>query len=184
MAVSGNVATKKVTSEPIVTRSDKKTVIVSSEPSVTYRYRLKEQPTEPEQPSTPVVPDIPSEPDQPATPVVPDTPSEPSQPTNPEVPVNPSTSNTPDTTDTTNPNSPGTDTNVVTPSDEQLPMVLGETRANETSENLGKDERAVTGNGQRMSPQTGDDSNIALWGSLAAESLSALGFALMKRRHF
>ena len=184
MAVSGNVATKKVTNEPIVTRSDKKTVIVSSEPSVTYRYRLKEQPTEPEQPSTPVVPDIPSEPDQPATPVVPDTPSEPSQPTNPEVPVNPSTSNTPDTTDTTNPNSPDTDTNVVTPSDEQLPMVLGETRANETSENLGKDERAVTGNGQRMSPQTGDDSNIALWGSLAAESLSALGFALMKRRHF
>ncbi len=227
MAVSGNVATKKVTGGPVVTRSDKKTVIVSSEPSETYRYRPKDktsepdqpseptvptEPSEPDQPSTPTVPDTPAEPGQPTTPVVPDTPSEPSQPTNPDVPENPSLPDNPDvpgTTDYTNPDTPDTDTNVVTTSvseepsavennigdvslindesshgEEQSQMVLGEIRTSETSVGLGEEQLAAGGS-DRKNVQTGDESNMVLWGSLAAAALSAFGFVIeIKKRRF
>lgn len=198
MAVSGNVLIKKTSSDPVVTRSDRKMVIVSSEPSVTYKYRLKEQPSEP------IVPDTPAEPEQPTTPI------EPVSPSVPDISV------VPDTTDTTTPgtDTSGKDTKVVTSSDskrsstpgavitltdstapekegatnedgsytEELPpLVLGEVRPNEGSGDSGE-EPATKSNIQKRSPQTGDKSHMALWGSLAAASLCALGFTMAMQK--
>lgn len=205
MAVSGNVFTKKVSSEPVVIRSDKKSVIVLSEPGVTYKYRLKE----------PVLPEVPTEPSVPTTS---------DQPANPDVPVTPSTPDTPvipDTTDTTKPDTDITkpDTNTATPSDLEKPStpkktdrtnaktenstpaedvtlinvsspdtgepsqnVLGEARSNEIAPNTGETMQLVNSDGRLV--QTGDESHMALWGGLFSASLCALGFSIAaeKRR--
>lgn len=210
MAVSGNVVSKKVTGEPMVTRSDKKSVIVLSEPDVTYKYRLKDKPSEP------VVPETPSEPDQPTTP---DQPTNPDAPTTPDVPVNLSTPDAPviPTTDTTKPDTDSIvpDTNVATPSEIEKPStpekpdrtnaeaenstpagnvglsnvsspytgelpqnVHGEARLNETSPNTGENVQLVNGDDGRRLVQTGDESNMPLWGGLFSVSLCALVFSI------
>ena len=195
MAVSGNVVTKKVTSEPVVTRSDKKTIIVSSEPSVSYKYQLKNQPSKP---------DVPSNPDIPITPDTPDVPENPSNSENPGTTENHYSSSETENNQTTIDNSGNEQNQNESNGDESehidealthggnvrlindneadngLPqIVLGKIRAQSTDGNSSYTDTQITkGNIRRKNVQTGDESNMFLWGSLAAASLCALGVAV------
>ncbi len=199
MAVSGNVLTRKVTGEPTVTRSDKKTVIVSSEPSIRYSYRLKEKPSEPVVPDTPTDPTVPDVPETPGTPVGPEVPDMPviqdtTEPVKPDTQVatpseleKPSTPENTDQTATKTENHPSSGNVILINVDhvdaaEQPQGVLGEVRSDETSADTGEAVQLVKGDSGRKLVQTGDESNMPLWGGLFSASLGALGFMTVRKK--
>lgn len=178
MAVSGNRTSVKTTSEPKVTRSNGSSVLITSTaPTISYKYKKLNTPVTPGEPVTP--PNVPDTPDAPETPND-DTPAP-----NQETPSNDSHSSEEPQDDKTD--VPKTHQNAKTdlaaeetPEDE-VPHTGSEGQPLEQLV-AGKRRPPMTQNASRKQIQTGDESNLFLYGSLSAAVLCALAIFLAKKR--
>ena len=210
MAVSGNRTSVKTTSEPKVTRSNGTSKLVTSTtPTITYKYKKLNVLVTPDvpdvSPETPVTPNTPDTPDVPETPgatdtqEVPDTPDTPNEQNTPAPDMPGDDTPTPEQETLSGKDRPSeelqNDKTEVQEAHQDAKMDLG---AEETPEDevprtgaenqsleqmvAGKRRHLMAQNTSRKQIQTGDESNLFLYGSLSAAALCALAILLAKKK--
>lgn len=210
MAVSGNRTSVKTTSEPKVTRSNGTSKLVTSAtPTITYKYKKLNVLVAPDvpdvSPETPVTPNTPDASDVPETPgatdtqEVPDTPDTPNEQNTPAPDMPGDDTSTPDQETPSGKDHPSeelqNDKTEVQETHQDVKMDLGteETPEDEVlrtgAENqsleqmvAGRRRHLMAQNTSRKQIQTGDESNLVLYGSLSAAALCALAILLAKKK--
>lgn len=210
MAVSGNRTSVKTTSEPKVTRSNGTSKLVTSTtPTITYKYKKLNVLVAPDVPDVPpgttVTPNAPDTPDVPEMPgatdtqEVPDTPDTPSEQNTPAPDMPGDDTPTPERETPSGKDHPSEelqdDKTEVQETHQDAKMDFGaeETPEDEISytgsENqsleqmvAGRRRLLMAQNSSRKQIQTGDESNLVLYGSISAAALCALAILIAKKK--